>query len=126
MNITSAPDIIATSLAFQASGGGGGGNFSQVFLLPMIVVFGIFYFLVIRPQQKKQRQAQTERDRLLSALKAGDKVITNGGIYGTLIAVNEKTVQLRIAQSVSIQVSRSSIADLQESETAKEVEAARS
>jgi preprotein translocase subunit YajC len=119
-----APDSSAIPFALQASSGQGG-SLSGV-LVPMIVVFGIFYFLIIRPQQKKQRDAQTERDRMLSALKAGDKIITNGGIYGTLIAVNEKTVQLRIAQSVSIQVLRSSIAELQESEAAREVEAARS
>ncbi len=93
-------------------------------LLPWIIIFGIFYFLVIRPQQKRQRQAQTEREQLLKSLKPGDKVVTSGGIYGSIVAVKDKedTVQLRIAPSVSIEVLRNSIAGLQSSDI-KEVEA---
>jgi preprotein translocase subunit YajC len=89
----------------------------------MIIIFLIFFLLVIRPQQKRQRQAQTDRELMLKALKPGDKVITTGGIYGTIVAVRDKedTVQLRIAQSVSIEVLRSSIAGLQSSDI-KEVE----
>lgn len=93
-------------------------------LLPMVVVFGIFYFLLIRPQQKKQKLAQTEREKMLEALKPGDKVVTTGGIYGTIIAVRESTVQLRIAQSVSIELSRTAVAGFQGSE-AKEAEVAK-
>lgn len=91
-------------------------------LLPFILIFVIFYFLLIRPQQKKQREAQQEREAMLRALKAGDKVVTTGGIYGTIVAVRDKdnTVQLRIAQSVSVEAERSAIARLQTSE--KEVE----
>ena len=90
--------------------------------LPFILIFVIFYFLLIRPQQKKQRLAQQERADLLKSLKAGDKVVTTGGIYGTIVAVREKddTVQLRIAQSVSVEAERSAIARFQESD--KEVE----
>ena len=97
-----------------------------VSFLPMIVIFLIFFLLVIRPQQKRQRQAQSDRELMLKALKAGDKVITSGGIYGTIVAVKDKddTVQLRIAQSVSIEVLRSSIAGLQSSDI-KEIEAAK-
>ncbi|MEK6286400.1 MAG: preprotein translocase subunit YajC [Acidobacteriota bacterium] len=109
------------SLAFLQPGGLGG----LAGLLPFILIFVIFYFLLIRPQQKKQRKAQEERQNLLKALKAGDKVVTTGGIYGTIVAVREKddTVQLRIAQSVSIEAERSAIARLQDSE--KEVEASK-
>lgn len=94
-------------------------------LLPFILIFVVFYFLLIRPQQKKQRLAQQERDTMLKALKPGDKVVTTGGIFGTIVAVREKddTVQLRIAQSVSVEAERSSIARLQASE--KEVEVAK-
>jgi preprotein translocase subunit YajC len=108
----------------QAPNGGGGGLFFS--LLPMIIIFLIFYLLVIRPQQKRQRQTQTEREVMLKALKPGDKVVTSGGIYGTIVAVKDKedTVQLRIAQSVSIEVLRSSIAGPQSSDI-KEVEAAK-
>jgi len=102
--------------------GGGGGLIGL--LVPWILIFGIFYLLVIRPQQKKQRQAQMERDSMLKSLKPGDKVITSSGIYGTIVAVREKedTVLVRIAQSVSIEMLRSSVAGLQSSEI-KEIEA---
>ena len=90
----------------------------------MVLVFGIFYFLIIRPQQKKQRQQQTEREKMLEGLKPNDKIITNGGIYGTIIAVKENTVMIRIAQSVSIELSRTAVAGMQSSEI-KEVETAK-
>jgi preprotein translocase subunit YajC len=92
-------------------------------LLPFILIFAILYLLVIRPQQKKQRDAQTERANMLKALKPGDKVVTTGGIYGTIVAVRDKddTVQLRIAQSVSVEAERGAIGRLQVSD--KEVEA---
>ena len=111
-------------LILQQPNGGGGSLI--VSFLPMIIIFAIFFLLVIRPQQKRQRQAQSDRELMLKALKPGDKVITSGGIYGTIVAVKEKedTVQLRIAQSVSIEVLRSSIAGLQSSDI-KEIEAAK-
>jgi len=101
--------------------GGAGG---LIGLMPFILIFAILYLLVIRPQQKKQREAQTERANMLKALKPGDKIVTTGGIYGTIVAVREKddTVQLRIAQSVSVEAERSAIARLQVSD--KEIEAA--
>lgn len=78
-------------------------------LLPWILVMGIFYLLLIMPQQKKQRKLQ----EMISALKAGDKVITSGGIYGTVVGLEGNTVQLRIADQVKIKVSRAAIAGLQ-------------
>ena len=94
-------------------------------MLPFVLIFVIFSFLLIRPQQKRQRQAQADRDTMLKALRPGDKVVTTGGIYGTIVAVREKddTVQLRIAQSVSVEAERSAIARLQTGE--KEAEAAK-
>ena len=107
------------SLAFLQGSPGGG----LIGLLPFVLIFVIFYFLLIRPQQRRQRLAKEERDALLKALKPGDKVVTTGGIYGTIVAVREKddTVQLRIAQSVSVEAERSAIARLQSAE--KELEA---
>ena len=118
MNIT--PNL--GSLAFLQPGGGLSGLAG---LLPFILIFVIFYFLLIRPQQKKQKQAQKDREAMLKALKAGDKIVTTGGIYGTIVAVREKddTVQLRIAQSVSVEAERSAIARLQPSD--KDVEASK-
>jgi preprotein translocase subunit YajC len=111
---------LSVPIVILLQGGAGGG---LIGLMPFILIFAILYFLVIRPQQKKQREAQTERANLLKALKPGDKVVTTGGIYGTIVAVRDKddTVQLRIAQSVSVEAERSAIARLQVSD--KEVEA---
>lgn len=107
------------SFAFLQGSAGGG----LIGLLPFILIFVIFYFLLIRPQQKRQRKAAQERDEMLKALKPGDKIVTTGGIFGTIVAVREKddTVQLRIAQSVSVEAERSAIARLQSAE--KEAEA---
>lgn len=91
-----------------------GGTLS--FLPMMLIIFAIFYLIVIRPQQKKQRQAQAEREQLLSSLKPGDKVITSGGIYGTIVAVKDSSIQLRIAQAVSIEIQREAIAGPQSNE----------
>ncbi|MEW6129124.1 MAG: preprotein translocase subunit YajC [Acidobacteriota bacterium] len=118
-------DTISSILLLIQQGGGGFGSL-LVSLWPMLLIFGIFYFLLIRPQQKRQRQMQADRDQMLSSLKAGDKVITSGGIYGTIVTVREKedVILLRIAQSVSIEIQRGSIAGLQGSET-KETETAK-
>ena len=105
----------SVSFILQAGGSGAFG------LLPFVLILGIFYFLILRPQQKKQRLAQQEREQMLGALKSGDKVVTTGGLYGTIVAVKETTVQLRIAQSVSVEVLRTAISGQQGSDV-KEVE----
>lgn len=71
-------------------------------LVPMLLIFGIFYFLVIRPQQKQEKQ----RQKMLSELKTGDKVITMGGLIGTIESINENEIALKLAQSVKVQVMR--------------------
>jgi preprotein translocase subunit YajC len=78
------------------------------FLIPMVAVILIFYFLIIRPQQKERKQHQ----ELLDGLKCGDKVVTTGGILGTIHSVSEKTVQLKIGDKMKIVVLRSSIRGL--------------
>lgn len=83
--------------------------------LPLILIMVIFYFLMILPAQRRQKKV-TE---MLKALKNGDKVITNGGIYGTIVGLEDDTVQLRIADQVKMKISRSAIAGLQ-SEPPKE------
>jgi preprotein translocase subunit YajC len=79
------------------------------FLFPIVIFFAIFYFLLILPTQR-QRKRQKE---MLGALKPGDKVITSGGIYGTIVGLRDDVVQLRIADQVRIEVARSAIAGLQ-------------
>ncbi|HXA07219.1 MAG TPA: preprotein translocase subunit YajC [Bryobacteraceae bacterium] len=77
--------------------------------LPLILIMVIFYFLMIMPAQRRQKKV-TE---MLRNLKTGDKVITNGGIYGTIVGLDDDSVQLRIAEQVKIKVSRAAIAGLQ-------------
>jgi preprotein translocase subunit YajC len=79
-----------------------------VSFLPIIAIFGIFYFLVIRPQQ---RQAK-EHEKMLSALKKGDRVLLSGGIYGTVTALRGTDLELKISDNVKVTASRSSVARL--------------
>jgi preprotein translocase subunit YajC len=77
--------------------------------LPLILIMVIFYFLMIMPAQRRQKKVA----EMLRSLKTGDKVITNGGIYGTVVGLDDDSVQLRIAEQVKIKVSRAAIAGLQ-------------
>jgi len=77
--------------------------------LPLILIMVIFYFLVMFPAQRRQKRV-TE---MLKNLKNGDKVITNGGIYGTIVGLEGDAIQLRIADQVKIKISRAAIAGLQ-------------
>ena len=75
---------------------------------PLIFIGVIFYFLLIRPQQKQRKEQQT----LISALKTGDKVVTSSGIYGMISNVKESTVLLKIADNVKIEIDKSAIASV--------------
>jgi preprotein translocase subunit YajC len=77
--------------------------------LPLILIMVIFYFLMILPAQRRQKKVTG----MLKALKTGDKVITNGGIYGTIVGLEDEAVQLRVAEQVKMKVARSAIAGLQ-------------
>jgi preprotein translocase subunit YajC len=78
---------------------------------PFILIFGIFYFLIFAPMRKKQKK----HAEMLTALRAGDRVITNGGIHGTVVGVTDSVIQLRIADQVKIEVSKSAVSALQQS-----------
>ena len=98
-----------TSLAWAAdaapaAGPGGIGQF-----LPLILIFVIFYFLLIRPQQKKVKDHQA----YIESLKIGDKVITNGGIHGEITGLTDTIVTLEIAKDVRIKIARPHIAGVQ-------------
>ncbi len=75
----------------------------------MLIVFGlifvIFYFMIIRPQQKRQK----ERQKMLDALEKGDKILTAGGIYGTVVGIEDKTVLVQIADNIKVKVDRGSV-----------------
>lgn len=75
-------------------------------MMPLVLIFVIMYFLFIRPQQKRLREHQ----ELVSQLKVGDRVLTSGGIHGTIQAVKEKTFMVKIAESVVIEISRGAVA----------------
>ena len=80
--------------------------------LPFLLVFGIYYVIVILPTRRNQKKAQ----EMIENLKVGDKVITTGGIYGTIAALKGDRIQLRIAENVKIEMSRNAVAALQNPE----------
>ena len=101
--------MIDTAFAMAPSGGQGGGDMGTLMsFLPMILIFGVFYFLLIRPQQQKAK----EHKALLENLKKGDSVITTGGIYGRVSGIQDQVVTLEIAEKVKVRVARSYIAGL--------------
>ena len=92
-------------ILLQASGVGG----QLGMFLPLIIIMVIFYVLLILPAQRRQKKTQA----MLTALKNGDKVVTNGGIYGTIVGLEDDAVQLRVADQVKLKVLRSAIAGTQ-------------
>jgi preprotein translocase subunit YajC len=97
---------------WQAGGAAGG---LGTFLLPLLLMFGIMYFLVIMPQQRQRKKTQ----EMLGAIKNGDKVITTSGIYGTINGIDGDTIILKIADNVKIRVARAAIGQVEVSEDAK-------
>jgi len=92
--------------AYAQSAGGAGGLASFV---PLILIFAIMYFLLIRPQQKKVKQHRA----MVEALRKGDQVVTGGGIVGKVLKVDGPEIQIEIAQGVRIKVLRSTLSDVQ-------------
>jgi preprotein translocase subunit YajC len=89
----------------QAGQAGGAGSMLTS-LLPLVLIFVIFYFLLIRPQQKRAK----EHRQMLDNIKKGDKVITSGGIYGVVESVGTNTVTLKIAENVKVKFGKGNIA----------------
>ena len=90
------------SPAFAQAAGGGGGSGLEA-LLPLVLIFVVFYFLLIRPQQKKAKQHK----EMLSAIRRGDKVVTGGGIMGSVAKVNDDNeVTIEIAKDIKVRVRR--------------------
>lgn len=96
----------------QAGGGGGAGTFMS--LVPLILIFVVFYFLLIRPQQKKAR----DHREMLAQLKRNDEVMTTGGMFGKIMAINDTELTLEVAPNVRVRVSRAHIAQLFRTEKA--------
>ncbi len=104
------------TLLAQATGKGGGsqvpgcGGGGMMQMLPLVLMFVVFYFLLIRPQQKKMK----EHREMLSNLKRGDQVITNGGIMGRISGLTDKIVTIEVAEKIRVRVLRSHLAGKQE------------
>jgi preprotein translocase subunit YajC len=90
----------------QAGAGGGGSMISTVVMFSLIIL--IFYFMILRPQQKKQK----ERQKLLESIQKGDKIVTVGGMHGTVIGLEEKTVLVQISDDVKVKFERSAISSI--------------
>lgn len=101
--------MFVTPAYAQAAGGGSGGAFLQ--LMPLILIFAIMYFLLIRPQQKKAK----EHVKMVEALRRGDQVITQGGIIGKVTKVADGTaneVEVEIAPNVKVRVVKSTVSQV--------------
>ncbi|MBQ0039982.1 MAG: preprotein translocase subunit YajC [Treponema sp.] len=92
------------ALLLQAAAQPGPGGFGM--LMPLVLIVGIMYLFMIRPQQKKQKETQ----KMLDALKKGDKVITIGGIHGTVASTKENTVIVKVDDNTKIEFNRTAIA----------------
>jgi preprotein translocase subunit YajC len=88
------------------SGGGAGSVLIQ--LMPIALVLVIFFFLVIRPQQRERRR----RDEMLANLKKGDRVVTSGGLIGTVVGLSERKLTLKVSDSVRVECLRSAVTGL--------------
>ena len=95
---------IAHAMGGLPGGGGPGGGFTA--FIPLLLMFAVFYLLLIRPQQKKQRDLK----EMLNSLKTGDQIVTSGGLYGTIIGFGEDNrVKVKIAENVKVDIARSAI-----------------
>ena len=102
MTFASGADLV---LASMAPPGGSGSSQVMMQLLFFGAIFAIFYFLLIRPQQKQK----ADRQRMLDAVKRGDRVVTSGGLHGVVTGLNEHTVTLRVSDQVKLEFDRAAI-----------------
>ncbi|MGC8595278.1 MAG: preprotein translocase subunit YajC [Candidatus Kryptoniota bacterium] len=96
--------LLLTLMAPQGGGDAGSGMISTIVMFALIIF--IFYFMIIRPQSKRQK----ERQKMLDALKKGDKVVTSGGLHGRVVGLEDKTVLVEIAENVKVKVEKSAVA----------------
>jgi preprotein translocase subunit YajC len=101
-------------IAMASPDGGGGSMVSTLIMFSLIIA--IFYFMILRPQQKKQK----DRQKMFDAIQKGDKVTTIGGMHGTVVGVEEKTVLVQIAENVKVKFEKSAIASIGGQETPKQ------
>ncbi len=97
------------------------GSAMMMNLMPIIIIFLVFYFLSIRPQMNKQKAHQ----KMLENLKRGDRVVTNGGIYGTIVDIQQNVLRIKISEGVNIQILKSAVLMLSEEDKGSVPEIAR-
>ncbi len=97
--------LIPSAFAAGSTAAASGSESTLMSFLPMIVIFALFWLLLIRPQQKKAKL----HNQMLASLDKGTEVLTNGGIIGTIIDINEQVVQLKVADGVVMKFQRSAI-----------------
>jgi preprotein translocase subunit YajC len=106
--------LAQTQPAPSAAPGGMGGGLGG-FIVPMALIFVMMYFVMIRPQKKRQQEQQ----RLMSALKTGDRVVTNAGIHGLISNVKDSTVIVKVADNVKIEMEKSAITTVMKADAVK-------
>lgn len=98
--------LISPAYAQTAAEGGGGDIFFQ--LMPLVLIFVVFYFLLIRPQQKKIKDHRS----MVEALRRGDKIVTAGGVLGTVTKVQDNELQVEVSEGVRVRVVRSTVSEV--------------
>ncbi len=98
-------DYLAYAMGTGGAGGAGGQGGGMTALVPLIIMFAIFYFLLIRPQQKKAKEHRS----MLAALKKGDRIISSGGLHGVITGMADDAVTVEIAPKVRVKISRTAI-----------------
>lgn len=100
-------EYLNLALLMGAAGGGGSASpgAAATSLVPFVLIIGIFYFLIIRPQNKKQKETRA----MISAMKKGDKVVTIGGIRGTVQSVKEETVVVKVDDNTKLEFNKSAV-----------------
>ena len=110
--------MLLTGVAYAMGGAPGGGSGGLMGLLPILLMFVIFYFLLIRPQQKQARKHQD----FIKNLKVGDRVVTTGGLHGEVKGLTETTVTLEVAEKVRVKVTRSAVSGSSQEAAAPEAQ----
>ena len=97
--------MISIAYAMGTGGGAGQGAGPGGMIIPLVLMFAIMYFLVIRPQNKQKKQHQ----EMINNLKKGDKILTSGNIYGLITSIDETTITVEIADKVRVKMTRNSV-----------------
>jgi len=114
-------NTISSLLLFAPQNPGGAAPNPFIQLVPLLLIFVVFYFFLIRPQQKKQK----EREKVLESLKRGDKIITIGGLHGTVAGLDaeKKTVLVQLGDNLKVTFDRSAIASTEKQESGEKLTA---